>query len=119
VDDSIQLVRRPGVAHLSICGEQDVFTAGALRERIHGSIGEGMACVIDLSRCTALDSTVLAVLLGGARRAGEGRLGFVLVVDPAPDDAVRRILDLAGLMPTFRVYSDSATALEALAAPAS
>jgi anti-sigma B factor antagonist len=117
VDHGIRLVRRGGVAHVAVRGEHDVFTASTLRQKVHSVLGDRMPVVVDLQSCTALDSTVLAVLLGAARRAEENDLPFALVVDPAPQSPVRRVFDLAGLATGFPVYDDLDEAVSAVGAP--
>ena len=61
-------------------GEHDVFTAPALREQVHAAIEQSAPIVIDLSGATFIDSSVLAVLLGGLRRAREGEIGYALIL---------------------------------------
>jgi anti-sigma B factor antagonist len=117
VDHGIRLVRRGGIAHLTVRGEHDVFTASTLRQKVHAALSERLPVIVDLRSCTAVDSTVLAVLLGAARRAEENGLPFALVIDAAPQGPVRRVFDLAGLSTGFPVYDDLNDAVTAVGAP--
>ena len=78
--ESIVLDRRDGVVVVRVHGEHDVFTAPALREQVHAAIEQAAPIVIDLSGATFIDSSVLAVLLGGLRRAREAELGYALIL---------------------------------------
>ena len=65
---------------VEVRGEVDVYTAGALRERLLATIeGGARSVVVDLNRVDFLDSTGLGVLVGALKRlklAG-GRLALV------------------------------------------
>jgi anti-sigma B factor antagonist len=114
--ESIVLERHDGVAVVRVHGEHDVFTAPALREQVHSAIEQRAPVVIDLSGATFIDSSVLAVLLGGLRRAREAETGFALVL-PGEDGApVRRIFEVTGLVPVFAIQPSEAEAVAAAAA---
>jgi anti-anti-sigma factor len=72
--------------------------------------------VIDLTAATFIDSSILAVLLGGLRRAREGKVGFAVVLDDAADSPVRRILDVTGLVPVFPIRDGRDAAVASAAA---
>jgi len=114
--ESIVLDRRDGVVVVRVHGEHDVFTAPALREQVHAAIEQAAPIVIDLSGATFIDSSVLAVLLGGLRRAREAELGYALIL-PGEDGApVRRIFEVTGLVPVFSIHPSEAEAVAAAAA---
>ena len=114
--ESIVLDRRDGVVVVRVHGEHDVFTAPALREQVHAAIEQAAPIVIDLSRATFIDSSVLAVLLGGLRRAREAELGYALIL-PGEDGApVRRIFEVTGLVPVFSIHPSENEAVAAAAA---
>jgi anti-anti-sigma factor len=97
-------------------GEHDVFAAPALREQVHAAIERAAPIVIDLSGATFIDSSVLAVLLGGLRRAREAELGYSLIL-PGEDGApVRRIFEVTGLVPEFAIHPSEFEAVAAAAA---
>jgi anti-anti-sigma factor len=78
-------------------GELDLAVADQLREAIAGAAGG--AVLVDMSECTFLDSTGLAVVLL-ARREGE------LVVMHSPSAQVLRILSQVGLTGDGVVFAD-------------
>lgn len=114
--EPLVLERRDGVAVLRIHGEHDVFTAPALREQVHAAIEQSAPIVIDLAGATFIDSSVLAVLLGGLRRARESKLGYALIL-PGDDGApVRRIFEMTGLVPVFSIHPSEPEAVAAATA---
>ncbi len=59
---------------------------------------------------------MLAVLLGGLRRAREGEIGYTLIL-PGDDGApVRRIFEVTGLVPVFAIHPSEPEAIAAAAA---
>ena len=85
--------------------------AGDLREQLHAVIDEHpSAVVVDLSKATFVDSTVLGVLVGSLKRM-RTRGGHFRVV--SPDGEIRRVLELTSL---DRVFSLDRSRSEALAA---
>ena len=78
----LSLASREVAGHtvVEVRGEVDVYTAGALRERLLATIeGGARSVVVDLDRVDFLDSTGLGVLVGALKRlklAG-GRLALV------------------------------------------
>jgi len=114
--EPIILERRDGVVLVRVHGEHDVFTAPALREQVHGAIEQAEPLVIDLSGATFIDSSVLAVLLGGLRRAREADLGYALILPGEEGAPVRRIFEVTGLIPVFAIQPSEAEAVAAAAA---
>lgn len=89
-------------------------------EALHAAVGEALsadprAILLDLEKCTYIDSGVISVLLGAVRQLrGRGWLGVL-----APNDNVRRLLEIVGLTVDagFRVFDnpdDAALALKDL-----
>ncbi|MGI8623659.1 MAG: STAS domain-containing protein [Solirubrobacteraceae bacterium] len=101
-------------------GEHDIYTAPALRDRLHEALGGGPAgVVVDLSAATFLDSSILGALLEACRQAIERGLGYVVCLGEDPEPGVARILEITGLVPVFPVVRSPQEALEAArAAPA-
>ena len=114
--EPITLERRDGVVLVRVHGEHDVFTAPALREQVHGAIEQSAPLVIDLSGATFIDSSVLAVLLGGLRRAREADLGYALILPGEEGAPVRRIFEVTGLVPVFAIQPTESEAVAAAAA---
>ena len=114
--EPIILDRRDGVAVVRVHGEHDVFTAPALREQVHAAIEQTAPLVIDLSGATFIDSSVLAVLLGGLRRAREADLGYALILPGEEGAPVRRIFEVTGLIPVFAIQPSESEAVAAASA---
>jgi anti-sigma B factor antagonist len=102
-----------GVAVLSVQGEHDVYTAPSLTEQVEGLIDERVPFVIDLTPATFVDSSVLRVLLEARRRAEEEGVGFAVALDQDDAGAVRRVLEVTGLIPVLPVHPARDAAMEA------
>jgi anti-sigma B factor antagonist len=98
---------------VAIEGEHDIYTAPALRERLDEALERGGGVVVDLTRATFVDSSVLGALLDARRRALEAGQGFVVCVGEAVEPGVRRILDITGLVPVLPVIEGRDAAIEA------
>jgi anti-sigma B factor antagonist len=114
--ETIAVERQDAVAVVAVSGEHDVFTAPSLRAAVNEPLERGEPVVVDLTAATFIDSSILAVLLGGLRRAREGKVGFAVVLDDAADSPVRRILDVTGLVPVFPIREGRALAVAAAGA---
>jgi anti-sigma B factor antagonist len=98
---------------VAIEGEHDIYTAPALRERLDEALEHGGGVVVDLTRATFVDSSVLGALLDARRRALEAGQGFVVCVGDTVEAGVRRILDITGLVPVLPVIEGRDAAIEA------
>jgi anti-sigma B factor antagonist len=98
---------------VAIEGEHDIYTAPALRERLDEALERGGGIVVDLTRATFVDSSVLGALLDARRRALEGSQGFVVCVGDTVEPGVRRILDITGLVPVLPVIEGREAAIDA------
>jgi anti-sigma B factor antagonist len=98
---------------VAIEGEHDIYTAPALRERLDEALERGGGVVVDLTRATFVDSSVLGALLDARRRALEGSQGFVVCVGDTVEPGVRRILDITGLVPVLPVIEGREAAIDA------
>jgi len=110
---SSHLVQAPLIV---IDGECDHGGAGALRAAVEEALSADTRVVlIDLEKCTYIDSGGISVLLGAARTLRDrGWLGVL-----APNDNVRRLFEIVGLTvdTSFRVFDhreDASRALEDL-----
>jgi anti-sigma B factor antagonist len=112
-DEPIVVDRRQSVVVISMSGDHDVFTAPELRTAVNKSIEKPEPVVIDLTDASFIDSSILAVLLGGLRRAREGGVGFALVLDADRSSPVRRILEVTGLVPVFPIHPELEEAVAA------
>ena len=89
---------------------------GALRD--HGIAvtetaldAEPRALLIDVKRCTFLDSTAIAVILGARQRALDAGLGFALV---GHNPTVDRTFELTGLSEELTILADRDEAITEL-----
>ena len=107
---SSQLAHAPLII---IDGECDHGSAATFR----AAVGEALSAntptiLLDLENCTYIDSGGISVLLGAAHQLrGRGWLGVL-----APNDNVRRLLEIVGLTVDagFRVFDNRADASRAL-----
>jgi anti-sigma B factor antagonist len=101
-----------GTAVITVGGEVDVSTCGALRSHLLAVVtsGQSQGLVVNLAGVQFIDSTGIGVLVGIWRRirADDGRL-----VLAAPSGQVRRILDTAGLTKILPVYELESEAVQA------
>jgi anti-sigma B factor antagonist len=99
-----------GLTLLTITGEHDLSTAPELRRRLEELLNERMGVVVDLSRATFIDSSILGVILDGKRRAAEAKVGYA-VLHANGADPVDRVLEVTGLRAELPVHTarDAAT----------
>jgi anti-anti-sigma factor len=95
VDGTLDIEHAPGVDVLVLRGEHDLSTQTHLQEQIDRALNAGKSVVVDLSAVEFIDSTVLAAILHGQRRATDGYDGQGLAVVASPGAAfVARMLSL-------------------------
>jgi anti-sigma B factor antagonist len=101
---------RDGTWLVWVVGELDLYTAPELERAVLAASGEGAgAVVVDLSGCTFLDSTALAILVEANRRLGHAN-GGLKIIGTAP--VVRRPFELTGLDRLFDFYPTRTAALD-------
>jgi anti-sigma B factor antagonist len=86
---------------LRLEGDLDAYSAPDVRSQLHGLIeqsGTGGVLVVDLTRVTFMDSSILGALVGALRRIRERDGELRLVYPPQP---VKRIFELTGLDGVF------------------
>jgi anti-anti-sigma factor len=98
-----------GVAEIEVEGELDLSVADQLQEAIDRA--ESAATLIDLARCSFIDSTGIAVILRAHRRRDEGGAQVVL---HSPSEQVLRVLMVTGLTDNGLAFADRDAALAAL-----
>jgi anti-anti-sigma factor len=96
---------------IRVQGELDVTTA----PEVHRALGSAITLptkmvILDLCGVRFLDSTGLQALIQAQRRLTGLRRGFVVA---CPDGPVRRALEIANLIASFRVAPDVQAALAA------
>jgi anti-sigma B factor antagonist len=89
---------------LTITGEHDLSTAPELRRRLEELLRDGMGVVVDLSRATFIDSSILGVVLDAKRRAAEAKVGYA-VLHTNGAAPVHRVLEVTGLRAELPVHT--------------
>lgn len=92
---------RGGGSVVRVTGELDMATSSELESELERA-NAGERVVVDLTECTFLDSTALRVLLAGASRSEAGGGALELV---APDERVRRVLEIAGVETKIPIHA--------------
>jgi len=92
---------RGGGMVVRVSGELDMATSSELESQLE-TTNAGERVVIDLTECTFLDSTGIRVLLTGASRS-ESAGGTLELI--APDERVRRVLEIAGVETKIPVHA--------------
>ncbi|MGI8426126.1 MAG: STAS domain-containing protein [Actinomycetota bacterium] len=94
---------------IDIWGEVDVNTAPRLKEAIVATVARDKTMVaLNLAGVGFLDSTGLAVLVGGAKRARQANGDLALI---SPNEQILRVLSITNLIKVLPVYAS----VEALA----
>jgi anti-sigma B factor antagonist len=98
-------------------GELDLSTSTQLEEPLQDAIGSPDAAVlIDLTDCTFIDSTGIAMIVRAWQRvdAGAGNGGKGGLVLCCQNEQVRRVLEVTGLEHSLRVFATRDEAVAAL-----
>jgi anti-anti-sigma factor len=106
------MTRRDGVAIFSPEGELDAHGAPGLRDGLLAEVGVGRPCVVDLRRVAFVDSSIMSALLAASRHAREADASFAIVLDEG-SSAVRRLLEVSGIVLLLRQYADLDAAIAA------
>ena len=100
-------------AIVSLLGEHDLSLGDALRLALETATAQRSCVVVDLSRCTFLDSTGIAVLLDAQKRVRAAQGRFALVIPPG-QGAVARVVELirlGDLVPISHSLEDALTSV--------
>ena len=100
-----------GVMIVMLEGEHELYGAMKLQRQLRALMGEGVSIVVDLTRTTFLDSSIVSVLLQTRREAREARTAFSIVVDDATGEPVRRMFEITGLGSILPVVGSREAAL--------
>ena len=106
IEDDLYVIQIEGDFDASLRDMGISATESALADEPRGLL-------IDVKRCTFLDSTAIAVILGARQRALDAGIGFVLV---GHNPTIDRTLELSGLSDEFPVLKDRAEAIAQLSA---
>ncbi len=103
-------------AIVSLIGEHDLSLGDALRGALKTAAEQRSCVLVDLSRCTLLDSTGIAVLLDAQNRARAAQGRFALVIPPG-QGAVARVAELIRLGDLVPIAQSREEGLTSLAQP--
>jgi len=106
-----------GIRLLEVNGELDLSTAARLEGPLEEAVASPSAAVlIDLSDCTFIDSTGIALVVRAWQRvdatAGNGGEGGLVLC--CQNEQVRRVLEVTGLEHSLRVFPTRDEAIAAL-----
>jgi anti-sigma B factor antagonist len=95
------------VVVLTLTGDHDLATKPQLVAELAG-VGPDAALIIDLTRCTFVDSSIIGAILG-ARLPGLPRVSLIL---PGDTSYVHRALSVVGVRDLLPVHASVEAALE-------
>lgn len=100
-----------GFSVVTLPGESDAFLAPRIRSDLADALSGDAPLVVDLTRATFIDSTVVGILLEGLAdcEARERPLLLLLPEDAAPE--VHRLFEITGLaalLPVVRSWDEAA-----------
>ena len=93
-------------------GEHDVYTAPSVTGRIDSCLSEGVPIVVDLSRASFIDSSILEGLDRCAEQLGGEEPWLRRLRDQSEDSYVRRVFEVARAQELFTIVSSQAEAIE-------
>lgn len=108
------LIHPPAACVVRLHGEHDVSSLEEVSAAL-ATAGGYHRVVVDLARCTFIDSSLISIFLAASRRA-RARGGSVELVVPSEANAVRRTLELANVQRVLPFHASCASALESVAA---
>ena len=109
--------RANGVCVVTLDGDLDALTAPGFTECVRDQLAAGAtSLVVDLEKVEFLGSAGLAALMESSRMLADSVPGSRLHLSGADHRAVRRPMELTGLLPEFNVHSTVADALSAIEA---
>ena len=100
----------PGFSVIALPGESDAFAAPRVRSDLATALGTEAPLVVDLTRTTFIDSTIVGVLLEGLADCEKLERPLLLLL---PDDAapeVHRMFEITGLaslLPVVRSWDEA------------
>ena len=99
-----------GFSVIPLPGESDAYLAPRVRSDLAAALGSEAPLVVDLSRATFIDSTIVGVLLEGLAECEKRERPLLLLLpnDSAPE--VHRLFELTGLaalLPLVRSWDEA------------
>ena len=99
-------------AVVALVGEHDLHSRATLRATL-ASAAEGRNVLVDLSRCTFVDSAIISLLLATQRTLNAQNRRCELVI-PTHAGYVTRLFEITGIEGLFTVHASRATALDSI-----
>lgn len=110
---------RPGVCVVRVAGELDALTAPMLTDSVRAQVADGATnVVIDLEGVEFLGSAGLGALLDSSELVSSAAPGSKLYLAGTSERAVRKPLEMVGLLPLFTVFDTVDGALRKIQADA-
>lgn len=101
LDFDVSVSHVDGVAVVEVTGDLDCYTAPQLRDALLQLVADGSTeVVLDVGRCSFIDSTGLGVLVGGLRRLRQDGGDMVL---RAPTPTTVTLLEVTGVIKLFEI----------------
>jgi anti-anti-sigma factor len=111
----VDLDRVDGACVLSIEGELDLYTEPVFQRALAAALEDRPArLVVDLTKCTLIDSTGLGALLKANKRFSDGSNVHIAVA--CPDPTIRKVFEITALNRIFGLHETRAAALDAAGA---
>ena len=100
---------------VALVGEHDLHSRPALEATL-AYAAEGRNVLVDLSRCSFVDSAIISLLLATQRtlRKHDGRCELVI---PPESGYVTRLFEISGISGLFRVHPSRNVGFASMAAP--
>jgi anti-sigma B factor antagonist len=99
-----------GICVLSIEGELDLYTEPVLRRALEAAFKHRpTSVVVDLTKCSLIDSTGLGILVRANKRLN--RAGKARISVACPDRNIRRVFEITTLDSVFAVHPTRSAAL--------
>jgi anti-anti-sigma factor len=103
-------------AVVALVGEHDLHSRGALRATL-AYAAEGRNVLVDLSRCTFVDSAIISLLLA-TQRTLNGQDGRCELIIPPQARYVTRLFEITGIEGLLTVHASRVAALDSIRSPA-
>jgi len=101
---------------VALVGEHDLHSRAALEATL-AYAAEGRNVLVDLSRCSFVDSAIISLLLS-TQRTVQKRDGRCELVIPPESGYVTRLFEISGIAGLFQVHPSRNVGFASMAAPA-
>jgi anti-anti-sigma factor len=104
-----------GTAVVALVGEHDLNSRTALRAALANAT-DGRNVLVDLGRCTFVDSAIISLLLSTQRTLETSDARCELIIPPEAR-YIRRLFEISGIAGLFRVHPSRQAGFASLAEP--